>query len=408
MLKKILMIIYFIVIYLYWDNIYLERTSEIKIYLNSSSVTSIVLGEQYEEQKATAVYRGKNVSSKIKITNNIDNTKPGTYYVNYKIKLNNKENSIKRKVIVMDINAPEINLIGEKEITIYLNENYTEKGYTVKDNYDNDLDKNVVINSDLNINKIGEYTIIYSISDSSNNKSFITRKIKVINKKIVEKVAVLNYHFIYDSDKESCNQSICISKNNFRKHLEYLKKNNYYTLTIKEFKEWIYNEKTIPTKSILITFDDGALGTGIHNGNYLIPLLEEYKMNATLFLVTSWWDKNNYQSKYLNIESHTDNMHETNYCSNVSRGSKTLCLSKDELITDLNKSINTLGSNIAFCYPYYLYNTNLVNAVKETGFKLAFIGGNKKATKYTDKYKIPRFIIYKNTTIYDLGEILNN
>ena len=39
-------------------------------------------------------------------------------------------------------------------------------------------------------------------------------------------------------------------------------------------------------KSVLITIDDGALGTGIQNGNKLIPILEEYKMHATLFLIT--------------------------------------------------------------------------------------------------------------------------
>ena len=408
MLKKILIITYFIVMYLYWDNIYLEKTSKPIIYLNASEVTSIVLGNNYKEIEAKAIYRGKDVSNKIKIINDINKDKPGTYYVIYKININDKESTKKRKVIVMDINNPVITLKGSKELTINLNNNYIENGYTVLDNYDKNLQDKVIIDSNLDTKKIGNYEIAYTVSDSSNNKTSVKRKIKVVNPIQVQKVAVLNYHFIYDSSKESCNQSICISKDNFKKHLAYLNQHNYHTLTIKQFKEWIYNEKTIPNKSVLITFDDGALGTGLHNGNYLIPLLEEYKINATLFLITSWWDINNYKSNYLSIESHTNDMHEENYCSNVARGSKSLCLSKQELIIDLNKSISILNSNIAFCYPYYLYNSNLISAVAETGFKLAFIGGNKKVTKTTNKYKIPRYIIYKNTTTYDLERILNN
>ena len=55
---------------------------------------------------------------------------------------------------------------------------------------------------------------------------------------------------------------------------------------MEEFRKWMYGEIEIPSKSILITVDDGAMGTGKHNGNKLNPLLEEYHMNATLFLIT--------------------------------------------------------------------------------------------------------------------------
>ena len=102
-------------------------------------------------------------------------------------------------------------------------------------------------------------------------------------------IAVLNYHFFYDPSKgEKCNESICLDIAKFRQHLDYLKKNNYKVLTMKEFKQWMYGEIELPQKSVLITIDDGAMGTGKHNGNKLIPILEEYQMHATLFLITGW------------------------------------------------------------------------------------------------------------------------
>lgn len=214
-----------------------------------------------------------------------------------------------------------------------------------------------------------------------------------------QKIAVLNYHFFYDSKIEVCNEIICLSTDNFKKQLNYLKENNYKTLTIEELNDWLDNKISLPERSVLITIDDGALGTSTINGNKLIPILEEYEINATLFLVTGLWDKANYQSKYLQIESHGDSLHDNNYCSNNKCGYKTLILSREELITDLKLSQEKLGTNLAFCYPFYVKNNKLVEVVKEAGFKLAFAGGNEKVTKQTDKYNIPRYVIHKDTSL---------
>ena len=128
-------------------------------------------------------------------------------------------------------------------------------------------------------------------------------------------IAVLNYHFFFDPKLgEECNESICLDVVKFRQHLEYLKNNGYKTLTMEEFKRWMYNEIELPEKSVLITIDDGAMGTGKHNGHKLIPLLEEYDLQATLFLITGWWDIENYRSKNLTIQSHTNDMHQYGTC----------------------------------------------------------------------------------------------
>lgn len=209
-------------------------------------------------------------------------------------------------------------------------------------------------------------------------------------------VAVLNYHFFYDGAAgENCNENICLDTSSFRKQLDYLKNNGYKTLTMDEFVKWMYNEITLPEKSVLITVDDGAMGTSKINGNKLIPILEEYKMNATLFLITAWWDKSNYESKYLDVESHGDDIHITGDCGK----NKIHCLNKEQLLDDFNKSKQKLGTNLAFCYPFYSYNNTAIEAIKETGFRVAFIGGNRKAKQSDNKYLIPRYPIYKTTSI---------
>ena len=178
----------------------------------------------------------------------------------------------------------------------------------------------------------------------------------------------------------------------FRKHLKYLNDNGYKTLTMKEFVDWMYGKIEIPKKSVLITIDDGAYGTGNHNGNHLIPALEEYKVHATLFLITGWWDIANYQSPYLEVESHTHDLH-------TSGGCNATCIGYNGLMEDLKKSISVTKSTQAFCFPFYDYSNEAIRAVKEAGFKVAFTKGNRKASRKDDKYKIPRYIIYDSTSM---------
>ena len=148
--------------------------------------------------------------------------------------------------------------------------------------------------------------------------------------KTTNKVAVLNYHFFY-GEGEDCNESICLDINIFKEHLSYLKENGFKTLTMEEFTKWMYKEIELPEKSVLITVDDGAKGTGKHNGNKLIPALEEYQMHATLFLISGWWDVENYRSKYLDIQSHTYDMHQYGPCK---RGQLN-CATYEEALKDL-------------------------------------------------------------------------
>jgi len=209
-------------------------------------------------------------------------------------------------------------------------------------------------------------------------------------------VAVLNYHFFYDAATEGCNESICISTENFRKQLDYLKNNGYKTLTMQEFYDWKMGNITIPEKSVLLTIDDGAMGTDTH----LPAILAEYQMHASLFLITGWWEISKYQkTPYLEIYSHGDELHHNNYCVGSNCGFKPLLLSKDEIVADLNLSLSKGVGKLAFCYPFYKTSQTLEAALREVGIPLAFAGGNRKATRSVSNYYIPRYVVYKGTSL---------
>ena len=372
--------------------------STLKIKINGNNTVKLEVGNEYKDEGITASYNKKDIKD-ITTKGKVDNNKLGTYKIQYIVKYKKVVKKATRTVKVVDTTSPEIN-IGADTVNLLVGNDYTEIGFSATDNYDGDLTDKVTSSNNIDNNTIGTYEVNYEVSDSSGNKSTATRNVNVINSLPSNgKVAVLNYHFFYDPNEELCSDGNCEDVNEFRRHLDYLRDNNFKTLTMEEFRNWMYGVIEIPEKSVLITIDDGAKGTGAHNGNKLIPILEEYKMHATLFLITGWWDIGNYQSSYLDIESHTNDMHTERYCEGVTRGAKMLCLSRDEVLNDLKQSIAVTGSTKAFCFPFYAYDDNSISLVKEAGFELAFIGGGRKASRSDDKYHIPRYQIRQTTDI---------
>ena len=178
-----------------------------------------------------------------------------------------------------------------------------------------------------------------------------------------------------------------------------MNENGFKTLTMKEFEQWMYKEIELPAKSVLITVDDGAFGTDTH----LPKIIDEYNVKATLFLVTAWWDKSKYNSPNLEIQSHGYDLHKQGNCGNV----RALCLSHDELVADLKKSIELSDNNLSIAYPFYKYNDNVIQAVKDSGFKIAFAGGGTKAYQTSNKYAIPRIEIFNTTTLDQIKKYIN-
>ena len=403
--KKRIIIILSIVLFLIIASvlsyfIYIKVNGEakhLKIKLNGKKEITINYKDEYKDKGAKATYKNKDITKSIKTKTNINLEKIGTYSYTYTIKYKKQTKSIKRIVNIVDKEAPVLELNGKEEITLYKGNEYKEEGAKATDNYDGDITDKIEISGEVDKDKIGEYTITYKVIDSSKNEVTIERKVKVIEKpKGEQKVAVLNYHFFYEDWSEGCHETICEKMDRFREQLKWLNDNGYKTLTMQEFVDWMYGNISIPEKSVLITIDDGAYGTGAHNGNHLIPALEEYKVHATLFLITGWWDISNYQSPYLEVQSHTHDLHIRENCGYTS---KVNCVGYDRLLADLKQSIEVTKSNTSFCFPFYEATNESIQAVKDAGFNVAFVGGNRKASRSDNKYRIPRYPIQDGTTL---------
>ena len=256
--------------------------------------------------------------------------------------------------------------------------------YTIKDG----IDSPIILKDD------NGYYVEYFNELLFVNKEDVLKTYEVANTNEVEAsgIPVTVYHFIYLEGDTSCNEAICHPESQIREHFNYLKTNNYFTMNTTELRLYLEGKLRAPKNSILVTIDDGA------RAQNFIPLLEEYQVNATLFLISGWYYTDQFPSSYMELASHTHNLHTPGVCSG-GQGSPLKCLDKTELVADLVKSRQVLFGTEAFCFPFYEYNDYGISALKEAGFKMAFIGGGRKATRGVDLFKIPRIPLNRYTTL---------
>lgn len=229
------------------------------------------------------------------------------------------------------------------------------------------------------------------------------------------KIAVLCYHNIATKEeKENFPEESdwTITTDNFKEQLDYLKRNNYKTLTMDEFYNWKTGKQNLPYKSVLITFDDGFLS----NYEYAFELLKNYNMNATVFVVGSFIDNStsnewtgniktymtkeileNVKKEYPNIEiySHSYNLH---FQGAINQD-------KTVLMQDLQDFDNFQNGNDILCYPFGQYNQTIEDCLKESNYKMAFRYGPerkdyKKASRNDNIYEIPRLNVSHGMSVF--------
>ena len=161
-----------------------ELDGEISFKFVGPSVLYIDVDNEYEEYGINVYVDNTLVSDGVTIDSSmVDTSKLGEYKVKYQY----RDEYIYRYVIVIDKEKPEIKLSGGNEVFILQGGKYEEAGYTVVDNYDTNLDDKVNVSGRVDVNKEGEYTLTYTVSDNSGNKSETNRN--VIVKKPVSEVS---------------------------------------------------------------------------------------------------------------------------------------------------------------------------------------------------------------------------
>jgi peptidoglycan/xylan/chitin deacetylase (PgdA/CDA1 family) len=220
----------------------------------------------------------------------------------------------------------------------------------------------------------------------------------------MSRLPILMYHNVCQSENESNKLAISVEK--LEKQFQYLKENNYKTYHFKELEKM----KSIPKKSIVLTFDDVTENQLF----YAVPLLEKFDLKASFFIAFSYigktdlWNVNSGfpQEKIMTIEQlkllNSDRI-ELGYHSYEHK--KYSLLSASEIEKDFQKCEDVIKDNnleiySALAYPYGNYpkkgdeNKSFKKIVAKNKIKFGLkIGNRPNRFPFKDNYEIKRIDI---------------
>lgn len=185
-------------------------------------------------------------------------------------------------------------------------------------------------------------------------------------------VPILMYHMV-DEVLVRKQESLNVTPKAFERQMSFLKRHHYKVLPLETLVDLIKENKSIPPKTVVLTFDDGYK----NNYTHAFPILKKYNLPATIFIIVnevgrsqndrlSWEELRQMQdSGLIKFGSH-------------SIGAEPLININDEeelkrQIFDSKKMLEAkLGQKVAlFSYPEGFFTSKIAWLVKDAGYKAA-------------------------------------
>lgn len=205
-------------------------------------------------------------------------------------------------------------------------------------------------------------------------------------------VPVLNYHRI----DTGIRHSLVVPPEEFKKQMQYLHDEGYHTITMDELYDYVTKGTELPDKPVLITFDDGY----IDNYKYAFPILKEYNMKATLFMITSAFGESRFinveqlkemQANGIDIQSHTVNHKDLRNMS--------LDQARDELIGSKAVLEDRMKHPVRYiAYPGGFSNKDIDRIAEESGYRMAFTVQAGNVEPGQNLFNLPRQAVFFNDT----------
>jgi peptidoglycan/xylan/chitin deacetylase (PgdA/CDA1 family) len=225
-------------------------------------------------------------------------------------------------------------------------------------------------------------------------------------------VTVLCYHHIIpEALPESLNTIVTLSE--FEDQMKYLYEHGYYTASLKDIQEFLYNKQKLPEKTVVITFDDGYESNYI----YAYQVLKKYDLKAVIFIIGSKMvddgqaqdpnaiDKLSFDqikemagSGLVEFGNHTFDAHDF-----INGQPYLLSMDQDGVLLDfeqVNNVFNKIGlSNpISIAYPFGKFNDAWVTAAKVYDYKLGFTVNKGFVYQDSPPMNLNRIIVPPDTT----------
>ncbi len=186
------------------------------------------------------------------------------------------------------------------------------------------------------------------------------------------RVPILVYHSVrpHIAGESSYQETYDITPELLRKHLIYLKENEYTAISFNTLADRFDKGILLPEKPIILTFDDGWK----NQYEYAFPLLREFHTTATFFIFTNavnrghhitWGQLREMRDAGISIEAHTKTHPYLKKINDTEELSREIAGSKKILEEELGIAVTS------FAYPFGQYDDVSIAKVKESGFRAA-------------------------------------
>lgn len=212
-------------------------------------------------------------------------------------------------------------------------------------------------------------------------------------------VPILLYHHILPDEHKNTetwrSNDITIATSEFERHMQMLEDGGHYVATVPQVAAYVRGEILLPSGSVVLTFDDGYKS----NTSFAAPIMREFGFKATVFSILYAWE-GEYEPTY-SVESLqritptdlalTSDVIEQQ-CHTYANHNMLSEQSYSQIYSDLTTAQRVYHCDY-FAYPYGDYNSEVIRAVKNAGFKGAFTTAHIPAKPGDDIYEIPRITI---------------
>ncbi len=233
------------------------------------------------------------------------------------------------------------------------------------------------------------------------------------NKRADVKIPILLYHNFVTTvpDTDPDNFNYINTPQSFEENIKTFLENGYTIISMKELALADNGKIELPSKPIVITFDDGYYS----NYEYIYPILKKYNVKASIFIVTDKIGQEIDGIKYLSWEECLE-MQNSGIIEIGSHSKKHVFYDKRsvrELRDDVKESYKEIEEHLGkqdlkiFAYPYGAYTNETVRTLKNNGidFQLYDIGMNN--FKDLDRKEIKRINIPCEMTGKEIIEEIN-
>lgn len=223
------------------------------------------------------------------------------------------------------------------------------------------------------------------------------------------KVPILMYHYISEppEDADKYRLDLSVSPQAFQQQMAFLAANGFNSINFEDLSRAIADKQELPLNPVIITIDDG------YRDNYTnaFPILQEYGLTATIFLVTDMLDRGH--PDYL-----TWDMVKEMAAAGIQFGPHTKSHpdlrgeSRETIIWQILGSRETVAAHVGylsryFAYPSGRYDEDTISVLKELDFWGAVTTLGGKWHSFEDRYEWTRMRVRNSTTLPEFADLVD-